>query len=372
MKKALMTFMFIFIFIIEHLSISADASELPGTGVYATLEEQNQIIRSFGKQEIEHEGLWFSLVIESIEPQYLIDCKDLAKSGKIELKERRTEQHARFYYAKMLLDDGRFGGTAVFSERNGKIELITSLTRLSADSGLISPARQKLDDPTSKNFTSLQSPSYADHAEAIRLLLGKEEIIPQEQVRYVTIMGSRWTIGTYFYIQDEDKEYFVSCPADDVRNGLISRGRKYGYFTGDELKDVSKEYLGEYEEYLAKKEEWEARNPGKRYIGGTGEIALPFKSRSDLPESKNIVNIREYLAANTKTPVTPVYPKSEEPETPAPSGDPASPEKSDETPQALPSVTAKATPWQAWIGVGAAAALALAAGIVLARRKNEE
>ena len=87
MKKALMTFMFIFIFIIEHLSISADASDLPGSGFYATPEEQERFWNSMKRHELnEEDGLSIRGIKESITPLYTIDWEDVAKTGMIKIR----------------------------------------------------------------------------------------------------------------------------------------------------------------------------------------------------------------------------------------------------------------------------------------------
>ena len=249
-----------------------------GTMVYASPAEQDAIYDLIIKngieensKELKNRGL--TILKESITPVYSVDMIEYAKTGNLKMsRDYRTYEGCQWktYIAKTITSDGQFGGNVTLRVSGNKI----LRTHLSNSSHLFYE---------NANLTSFPaSCSYADHAERIRICLGKSEIIPVENVRYLDNDSTGM-----FYVKDGDKEYFIPVGYEKSN----SHERIDAVLSISDMEALAQEYLRIENENQKSYEEFQKTHPGQSAMGRLfPPVVAGLCSRID-----NIINIYEYL-----------------------------------------------------------------------------
>lgn len=263
----------------------AKETELPDESVYCTEEEQEAIwnlmqTTDWGQDTLEKEGV--RVLKESISRIYTADLCVYAETGVLEMEHRKASNFktqrddGKRYMAKLVYEDGTFA-TNLRLVVWGNYEMITHV-------GLSWDTEHNLNVD---NFSS----SYVDHARRIQRIMRTEEIIPESNVRLLSIEK----LGLVFYVTDGEKEMLipVGMPGNHGEEPSVE---SYGLGDGS-FRNVAKEYKKEYDELMAYIEEWKKQHPGQEpYIGGIEGIDTYIEP----DEIDNIININEYLVANTE------------------------------------------------------------------------
>ena len=217
-----------------------------GGSVYASPEDREYVYDCALKDSFDlhnmmvNEGL--SIVKESITPVFRFDLLEYAETGKLSITPYEISSEgadaAQRYAAKVINAENEFAGNLTLYVDGG----------IAHSLGFVHAAAQN-------ERYGCASCSYADHAERIASLLGLEEPIPPEDVKYLSVV---W-IGECFYVQKNGKEYLVpigTAGAEDGETAVI---------TENDLRSIAGEYRAYYEDLLKQKAEWEKEHPGEEY-----------------------------------------------------------------------------------------------------------
>jgi hypothetical protein len=241
---------------------------MPGVSVYGTKTEQDTVYETVQQSPILVPALNernLTIVRESISPIYVASLYEYAKTGVFTIKPHQggTKGDAIYYMAKIVTADGAYAGNTLFYIENG----------------IAHPQIYYSENLSGSN-------SYADHAERVQTLTGRESFVPASEVRLVGVEG----LATVFYVNDGKTEALVYI---DGMNGLFPHGQGEIVYVGKELKEIADEKLAELEGHMSRVAEWEAANPGKAwsYTGSGGAAAASGISG----EVNDVVNIVEYL-----------------------------------------------------------------------------
>ncbi len=344
-------------------ALSLDPDKIPGAGVYAAPVEQDDIFDCLITEgnTVFSNGP-FVVQKDSIEKVYYVDPVQFVRDNSFSVTDYEYGLYrSEVWLADLYFKDGSFAFTASVFTKPDIPEFQTpeyeEKEYLLGYWGTMSLTYQKRFFPEVAGFGALPV-NYANYAELIMERLGRDSFVPENCVRLVVIVRlyrpqlafyvNDGTTEGFFVIGDEinlndshfQQPYYQDYPENLPKGGLSE------FIDMDRFAEIAKEIARKYEEW----EKTVQNQIGGRSAGMPEDVS--FGEFSGIEKIRYVENTREYLAANTKV-------------------QSALPAKAKEGSEALTPVTAKATPWQAWIGVGAAAALALAAGIVLARRKNE-
>jgi len=190
--------------------------DIPGLSVYAPPSEQEEIYEIILNSERMMEwinGFDVTLVKESITPFYRAYFLEYAETGVFRIVSPVMDRSGRaidaaegergnVYYVKTVTAEGLFAANIRFYMEDG----IAYPDMLEP-----TPALEEIWD-----FFRLTrippSKSYADHAERIRQLLGRDTFVPTDQVRYLGVDH----LGKVFYINDGEIEALVVISADDT------------------------------------------------------------------------------------------------------------------------------------------------------------
>ena len=250
-----------------------------GTMVYASPEEQNEVYELIMKNisELDLKYLTYydlAVVKESITPLYYIDMIEYAKTGNLKISRRRYSLKGKIwegYVAKTITADDKFGGNLYFY-------VCGNMINVHGD-----PCSPHWDGPLSAESTDFHaSCSYADHAERIRLCLGKSEIIPAENVRFLNNDSTGM-----FYIKDGDNEYFIPGGYETSRHEMETDV----VLSISDMEALAQEYLRIENENRKANEEFQKTHPGEQMIG----MQLPPTVGGLCSRIDNIINIYEYL-----------------------------------------------------------------------------
>ena len=280
--------------------MTVSASETSGEMVYCSNAEREEIWQRIQTEkpspweELEEAGI--QIVKESITPVYTIDWTALAETGEVEVKLNVTPHisgaNYYSYVAKTITAEGEYGGTYIITVfDDGRV--IGYFTP--------SPAidHYRYDSITGKRRSNSASCSYADHAERIRLLLNKEEIVSPYDVKYVFLASQMvHPRGAYFYIESE--QVFIpigvtsaSATEKDVRDFVL---------TPEDMRPQAEKDLEEYNAFLERKAAWEKEHPGETFLAVGGEGSpYSFSAAPVCSHLGNVNNIAEYLGIDMTT-----------------------------------------------------------------------
>ncbi len=329
--KLILRHILLFVAVCVLLSVTVSASEVHNM-VYESKEKQEEIFNMFddSKYGFDKFGVKCYYVEETLTPVYTFSMLDYAKSESLELYHANDGTR---YVLKVVTEDGDFAGNSEF-RLNGS-------TLLYGGMSYAPPILQAKESDTSSYKMSC---SYADHAERIRVALGKKELIPAQNVKYVII---DW-VGHFFCIEDNGEYIFILVGRGDYpENDAVS---KEAYIlTEEDVLKAAKAYAEKYEAYVAKIEKWEAEHPGETYPPVDGGAPVPEVSGTTVEASavNNITDIYGYLGLeHTYTP-----------------------ELNNGAGDAEPSPETDYT-WYIVAGVGALAIVALASGAYIVTKKR--
>ena len=236
---------------------------------------------------------------ESITPTYSIDLSEVVRTGEIHVVPYEEESKnasdgsvyckRQFYYAKTLTATGEFGGNYWLTIKDDG-----AFYSAYAPTSVVEYYSTDCDGKKHKVENFAASYSYADHAERIRALLGKEEIIPAEDVKLIYLKHPYYDKGPYFYIESEQVLVPVGLMAEDPDSTRPLMQDEY--LTLEDLKTMAEQDLKAYEEELARKEAWKEEFPEVPYAFNCGSTFNPHAylcSRVD-----NVTDIAGYLDLN--------------------------------------------------------------------------
>lgn len=271
--------------------------------VYVTGSEQetlyNLLLQNFSpdyKKVMDYYSLTF--VKDSITRVYTVDLFEYAETGDMNVKtltdyrqeKNKDKTDGNVYAVKLIDSNQKYGGSIIFSvEDNFAYNLHFWCT---PETGLTEDA---------KRYKA--SCSYADHAVRIKSIVGKDELVSANDVKYIFINR----MGYFFYIESEDKfitqgyVYVNPEPWDNTANDYS--------FDSDELKIMADRELKAYQEFVAKYEQWKKEHPGEPWTY-TGDYTTLSYSASECSKVDNIVDIAEYLGIDFSV-ETPIDAKSE-------------------------------------------------------------
>lgn len=287
MKKPIILFVMLILIgtILFPNTVSAtDFTKYPRTSVYCSGNEQNSAYELLQKEWdysrwLEGNGL--EIVKESITPVYVIDTVEYARTGKLEIVPAVDDQ----YIAKTVTADGSFGGNLGFYIENDTVHGAGFVPSYATNAH-----NAKDGDESYKEYNYEASCSYADHARRIQELLGIDEFVPVENVKYVVADG--W--GPIFYINYGGEEFFVDIGF--VYTRYPTGGTDRILYFDEEFKEFADRKLAEEKKWRREKTVWELVHPGETWIVplGVGSVSMPFLG-TGLSDVDNIINIAEYL-----------------------------------------------------------------------------
>ena len=235
-----------------------------------------------------------TILKDSITPTYSIDLSELVRTGEVEIVPYVWVKANTFrdyvYYAKTVLPTGEFAGNCSLYIDADDGDFYSAYNPTS----VVEYYSTDCDGKKHKVENFAASYSYADHAERIRALLGKEEIIPAEDVKFVYLKHPYYDKGPYFYIESEQVLVPVGKMAEDPDSTKPLRQDEY--LTLEDLKTMAEQDLKAYEEELARKEAWKEEFPEVPYAFNYGSTFNPHAylcSRVD-----NVTDIAGYLDLN--------------------------------------------------------------------------
>lgn len=226
---------------------------------------------------------WF-LVKESITPVYTVDMYEYAETGIF-----------KYYFTVINHDDPsdthstEKGNFFVIKAVDSQGEYIANVYFAILEDHAYIHHTQKAD------FAA--SCSYADHAERIRKLLNKDELISPYDVKYFFINKT----GNFFYIETDGEVFLI--PVGVQKTGSGENGEENEYFgrvvsIEGELKEKADKQWEDYLRFIAFRDEWEKEHPGEIFDYTGGASVSPIYSECSGVD--NISNIYEYL--NIKQP----------------------------------------------------------------------
>ena len=234
---------------------TAAACSLPaesGGSVYASPEDRDHVYDCALKDSFDYHNMMvnegLSIVRESITPVFRFDLLEYAETGKLSITpyaiNAEDADSPRLYTAKVINAENEFAGNMTLYVDSG----------IAHSLGFVHAAAQN-------ERYGCASCSYTDHAERIASLLGSEEPILPEDVKYLSVV---W-IGECFYVQRNGNEYLVPIGTAGSEVGKAAVINENG------LRSIAGEYRTYYEDLLKQKEEWEKSHPGEEYspiLGG--------------------------------------------------------------------------------------------------------
>lgn len=275
----------------EMVYISNDKRE----SVYQVTQNENfKYYKMFKKFDIH-------IVKESITPVFTIDMYEYAQSDKFSIKpvyleipsmpntQQQTDDiQGNYYVAKTVTSDGRFAGNVWFRVYDNYDNFVPASFSYSDNIKF----RDVHGSEAEGNRKYQSSSSYADHAERIKNLLNREDFVSPYDVKLLLIDR----IGHFFYINDEQGEYFIPV-GYQIYEGYEDQYpnlKRNVCLTATDIKEKAIEQYEEYLDYMARKEAWEKEHPGEEYIvmGGTGAADSISSYCSNVD---NIINISEFL-----------------------------------------------------------------------------
>ncbi len=251
--------------------------------VYASKDTQEIIYKMTQDESFEYYDVIktkkLTVLKESITPVYYVDMLEFAKTGVLNIKPDSNPSRSD-YHAKVIDEQGAFFGNMEFTIEDGELTVCYFRT--------IEDTRQgwSLDIYDS-------SISYVDHAERIRRLLDRDEIVPPSDVRYVMLDR----MGAHFSVKTESGYVFVSLGRHEVGKPKTVVYSSLYYEEG--LKASADAYLIEYEEYLIELEKYREEHNGGIFTGYPAPKLIPDKDGDGV--SENIIKIAEYFEKNNKT-----------------------------------------------------------------------
>lgn len=274
------------------------ASESERDMVYVSNSERESIYQATQKESFDCylmlEKYGFQIVKETITPVYTVDMIDCAKTGIVTVKPMRGRSSddenspGNVYVAKTVMSDNTYAGNVLFYIENGVAKGMNIL-----------PSKNVPEDfPGANNPYFEASSSYADHAQRIKQILNREDIVSPYDVRYVFI----GYVGKFFCVTIGDEQLFipvgyeypdVSYAVDSVPTAVDS------VLTVSDIKEHAQIQYDAYNKFIARKEAWEKANPGKVYDVVGYEHGTPVLSRCSHVD--NILNIPEYLGIDMST-----------------------------------------------------------------------
>ena len=264
-----------------------------GESVYASAEEQQLVYEMLEKDYPTYARL---AVKDSIAPVYDFDLLGYRAEDSIVLRASKDGMYR--YCMKATADkDKGFAGTGIISVTisGGKIESAGAMYPGSEYERVLSA-----------------SPDYADYAEDIRIVLGRDSIIPPQNVRFVCANG----IGNCFYINDGRDSVFVS-----LLNLNVSWADPYhvDFSVGDDC-DFVVIRAGEELESVAKaalqKKEYVDKN-GESGAGGSGLAFVPDTALAGVRAEnfRDVTDIASYLGQDHRS-ASMVFPNAFAPKRP--------------------------------------------------------
>ena len=273
MKRFIVLFILIFLVILSSLPLFAAADK--NVSVYAEGEEletvysatQNDSFANFyNTMQIKH----LKIDKQTITPVYTVDMLSFAETGVFQLQRQTTEAGGEIYTAKVLTEDNRHAGNLRFEILNG-VAVYHLFT--------ITSAMPEHDDSSN----SPASCSYADHAERIRQLLGREEFVDVTDVRFVSIKQ-----GSFFCITTDKEPVFIPVGS---KNGYSSQQDRT-VFSLNDLKEMADAQLEREKQNQALYEAWVKEHPGESFTN-TGGTVIPVVCYVDNVE--NVQDVAAYL-----------------------------------------------------------------------------
>jgi hypothetical protein len=282
MKKIISAFILLSLLVLV-LPFSSFGAFAESESVYASKDTQEIIYKMTQDESFEYYDVIktkkLTVLKESITPVYYVDMLEFAKTGVLDIKPDPNPSRSD-YLAKVIDERGDFFGNLEFTIEDGKLTLCYFRTIEDTKPGWV------LDIYNS-------SISYADHAERIRRLLDRDEIVSPSDVRYV-MLDRR---GAHFSVKTESGYVFISLGKHEVGNTKSVVFSSVYYEEG--LKAAADAYLIEYEEYLIELEKYREEHNGEIFTGYPAPNLTPDKDGDGI--SENIINIAEYFKKSNKT-----------------------------------------------------------------------
>lgn len=298
--------------------------------VYAGKEEQDYIYAcsqselSNVRSLLERHGI--RLLKESITPVYTLDMLAFAANNTFEIKPSNYSTESgrwQVYKAKTVSENNGFAGNIGFFIKDGVAQLLYF-----TPSNIIEEI---------KNEVFPASCSYADHASRIAQLLGSNEIIPPENVRYVNVKGYKNELGDCFYVRVDGNGYFI--PIGYIST-VYAPAAATNAITISELKAKALEDEQNYIEHTIEMEEWRNEHPGESWIPvrSESESIVTIISGNSV---ENIIEVNKFFSNLFSSENTVVEP------TQTPPGNTPLPEE--RTEQKAPAVTEKTNRFLYWV-----------------------
>ena len=268
MVKRISTFILSLVLLFSAIC-SAEATDVFGEGltVYASKEEQETVCEALnGRVPISVTPVYYYILYDS-------DTGNGYKNGD-EIVLSKTPRPGTFIYSVTLKDYAApvDGTDYIYSRAMTVVE--SNNGQMTA--GIISCTRSAEDNP---NYLA-DSTNYADFAEDIRILSGRDEIIDPKYVRLVAIPN----VGECFYIKDSTDEFFYYLSGylgefDITHGARIMR-------VGEDLERAA----GEVKEYLARQ-----KNDPKGEAGGSSSLDVEPAVVEFHPPTGDTSDIEAYL-----------------------------------------------------------------------------
>lgn len=284
--KPIKTIICIILSVIVFGSLMPIASGEPGGSVYASQEEQ-EYIYACSQNELSNvrsllERYGIRLLKETITPVYTLDMLAFAANDVFEILPAEfsiVSDSRQVYLAKTVSANNDFAGNICFCIEDGVAQLLN-----------LNPSN--IIEDYKDNATFQASCSYADHASRIAALLGSDEIIPPENVRFVHLNGYQLSYGDCFYVSIDGEGYFI--PVGSISTEYVSAAVDKA-ITMSELKAMALEDEEKYNEHTIAMEEWRKEHPGSSWVpvhsGSEGDVTIIPGSSVD-----NIIEVNKFFA----------------------------------------------------------------------------
>ena len=270
MVKRISTFILSLVLLFSAIC-SAEATDVFGEGltVYASKEEQETVCEALnGRVPISVTPVYYYILYDS-------DTGNGYKNGD-EIVLSKTPRPGTFIYSVTLKDYAAPVDGTVYIYSRAMTVVESKNGQMTA--GIISCTRSAEDNP---NYLA-DSTNYADFAEDIRILSGRDEIIDPKYVRLVAIPN----VGECFYIKDSTDEFFYYLSGylgeiDITHGARIMR-------VGEDLERAA----GEVKEYLERERKIQA---GEIESGGSSSSDVETAAVEFHPATGDASDIEAYL-----------------------------------------------------------------------------
>ena len=270
MVKRISTFILSLVLLFSAIC-SAEATDVFGEGltVYASKEEQETVCEALnGRVPISVTPVYYYILYDS-------DTGNGYKNGD-EIVLSKTPRPGTFIYSVTLKDYAAPVDGTVYIYSRAMTVVESKNGQMTA--GIISCTRSAEDNP---NYLA-DSTNYADFAEDIRILSGRDEIIDPKYVRLVAIPN----VGECFYIKDSTDEFFYYLSGylgeiDITHGARILR-------VGEDLERAA----GEVKEYLERERKIQA---GEIESGGSSSSDVETAAVEFHPATGDASDIEAYL-----------------------------------------------------------------------------